>query len=211
MLARKVVTPEVTRKRKYHLTYISKCFYSGGVGAMRQGDYMVHVFLEKIKEINIPEGATSVDPMVVVESLGQKQYSTAKDDIGGVGEVAYNEHIFLEAKNVEKERAESGKVMLKLMDKGMFKDCLIGEFELDLSFIYLKKDHVMLHQWLALSNPHGDNWADISCYMKVSVSVSFTGDEQVEIKEQEEEPEGRHISSPLSIAVVTAELARLEE
>ena len=177
MLARKVKTAVVTRKRKSHLNFISKSFNSGGVGSMRQGDYMVHVFLEKIKEINIPEGATSVDPMVVVESLGQKQYSTAKDDIGGVGEVAYNEHIFLEAKNVEKERAESGKVMLKLMDKGMFKDCLIGEFELDLSFIYLKKDHVMLHQWLALSNPHGDNWADISCYMKVSVSVSCTGDE----------------------------------
>ena len=190
MLARKVKTAEVKRKRKSHYTFISNSFDSGGVGAMRQGDYMVHVFLEKIKEINIPEGATSVDPMVVVESLGQKQYSTAKDDIGGVGEVAYNEHIFLEAKNVEKERAESGKVMLKLMDKGMFKDCLIGEFELDLSFIYLKKDHVMLHQWLALSNPHGDNWADISCYMKVSVSVSCTGDEQVEIKEEEDEPEG---------------------
>tara|TARA_B110000285_G_C15081104_1_gene593561 strand:+ start:219 stop:764 length:546 start_codon:yes stop_codon:yes gene_type:complete len=156
---------------------------------MKAGDYMVHVFLEKVKEINIPEGATSVDPMVTVETLGQKQFSSAKDDVGGVGEVTYGEHIFLEAKNIDKEKAEGSKIVLKLMDKGMFKDCLIGEFEFDLSFIYLKKDHVMLHQWIALSNPHGDNWADISCYMKVSISVSVTGDEQVEIKEEEEEPE----------------------
>lgn len=112
---------------------------------MKSGDYMIHVFLEKVKEINIPKGATSVDPMVVVESLGQREYSSAKEDIGGVGEVVYSEHIFLEAKNIDKEKAESAKVMLKLMDKGMFKDCLIGEFELDLSFIYLKKDHVLLH------------------------------------------------------------------
>ena len=113
---------------------------------MKAGDYMVHVFLEKVKEINIPEGATSVDPMVTVETLGQKQFSSAKDDVGGVGEVTYGEHIFLEAKNIDKEKAEASKITLKLMDKGMFKDCLIGEFEFDLSFIYLKKDHVMLHQ-----------------------------------------------------------------
>jgi len=103
--------------------------------------------------------------MVVCESLGQKQFTTAKDDVGGVGEVSYNEHLFLEAKNVEKDKAESGKILIKLMDKGMFKDCLIGEFEFDMSFIYFKKDHVLLHQWLALSNPHGDDWAAISCYM----------------------------------------------
>ena len=95
----------------------------------------------------------------------------------------------MEAKNIEKDKAESTKIMIKLMDKGMFKDCLIGEFEFDLSFIYLKPDHVMLHQWIALSNPHGDNWADISCYMKLSISVSVTGDEQVEIKEELQEPE----------------------
>ena len=30
---------------------------------MRGGDYMIHVFVEKCKEINVPEGDT-VDPMV---------------------------------------------------------------------------------------------------------------------------------------------------
>ena len=52
---------------------------------MKGGDYMIHVFVEKIKEINVPDGGT-VDPMVVIEVLGQKKYSSAKDDIGGIGE-----------------------------------------------------------------------------------------------------------------------------
>ena len=41
----------------------------GGVSNMRSGDYMIHVFLEKVKEINVKEGET-VDPMFVIESLG---------------------------------------------------------------------------------------------------------------------------------------------
>jgi hypothetical protein len=39
---------------------------------MKKGDYLIHVYIEKVKEIQIPEGATSVDPMVVCESMGQK-------------------------------------------------------------------------------------------------------------------------------------------
>jgi len=37
---------------------------------MRAGDYMIHVFVEKIKEINMPKGCDTVDPMVQVECLG---------------------------------------------------------------------------------------------------------------------------------------------
>jgi hypothetical protein len=138
---------------------------------------MVHVFIEKAKEILLPDGRT-VDPIIVIECLGKKEYSTAKDDIGGAGEVTWNEHLFLEAKKVEKETAECGKILIKLMDKGIFKDVLIGEFEFDLSFIYFMKDHVMLHKWLALSNPHGGNFEAIAAYLKVSISVSCQGDEQ---------------------------------
>jgi molybdopterin biosynthesis enzyme len=46
------------------------------------------------------------------------------------------------------------------------------------------KDHMLLHQWLALSNPSGDNYSEIKAYLKVSISVVSTGDEQLEIKEE---------------------------
>lgn len=35
----------------------------GSAVAMRQGDYMIHMYLEKIKEINVKEGET-MDPMI---------------------------------------------------------------------------------------------------------------------------------------------------
>jgi hypothetical protein len=45
------------------------------------------------------------------------------------------------------------------MDKGFYKDVMIGSFDFDLSFIYFMKDHLMLHQWIALSNPNSDDYS----------------------------------------------------
>lgn len=63
------------------------------------------------------------------------------------------------------------------MDKGLFKDAMIGMFELDLSFIYLKDNHVLESKWLALNNPGAENFSEICGYAKVSISVCATGDE----------------------------------
>ena len=150
----------------------------GSAVAMRQGDYMIHMYLEKIKEINVKEGET-MDPMIQLECLGQKTFSSAKDDVGGIGEIIWDEHLFLEPKAVSPKDAEDAKIEIRLMDKGMFKDALIGQFDLDLTFVYLKPDHVLLHKWIALNNPNGDDYATIQAYVKVSVAVACTGDEQV--------------------------------
>jgi hypothetical protein len=40
---------------------------------------------------------------------------------------------------------EAAKIVVKLMDKGIFKDTMIGEYIFDLSAIYLRKDHLMEH------------------------------------------------------------------
>lgn len=148
----------------------------------KDADYCVHVFIEKSKEIKTAAGDT-VDPMFVIECLGLKEYSTAKDDIGGLSEIVWGEHIFLEPRGVDKRDAESGKITIRLMDKGLFKDALIGLYEFDLSYIYLKDKHVLEHKWLALNNPGADNFAEICGYVKVSISVAATGDEQVQIVE----------------------------
>lgn len=121
--------------------------------------------------------------MLVVESLGVKAYSSAKDNIGALSEVVYGEHLFLEARGVDRKQAEEAKICLKLVDKGMLKDKLIGQFDLDLSFVYLKDKHVMQHKWLALSNPNNEDYAKIQCYMKISVAVCCQGDEQVQLED----------------------------
>jgi len=69
---------------------------SSGLDALKRGDYMIHVFLEKVKEIKTEPGCT-VDPIFEVTCLNQKQYSSAKSKIGGISEVVYSEHLFLEA------------------------------------------------------------------------------------------------------------------
>ena len=50
-----------------------------------------------------------------------------------MSEVVYSEHLFLEAQNVEKNDAKEAKIVIKLSDKGLFKNTLIGLFEFDLS------------------------------------------------------------------------------
>ena len=39
-----------------------------GVGTMRQGDYMIHILLEKAKDLKCPDDST-VDPMLEVTCL----------------------------------------------------------------------------------------------------------------------------------------------
>ena len=69
--------------------------------------------------------------------------------------------MFLEPRGVDKLDADGAKISLKLVDKGFLKDALIGQFEFDMSYIYKRKDHVLLHKWLAFSNPNGKDYAKI--------------------------------------------------
>ena len=70
-------------------------------------------------------------------------YSSAKSKIGSLTEVIWSEHIFVEQKDVSIQQAEAGKILIKLLDKGLFKNETIGQFEFDLSYIYLMDKHAM--------------------------------------------------------------------
>lgn len=169
----------------------------GGVGEMRRGDYMIHIYLEKAKELKVPENET-IDPIFEITSLGQKAYSSAKNDIGGLGEVTWAEHIFIEAKDIEKKTAADGKILITLQDKGFFKNTMIGQYEFDLSYIYFMKQHLLLHKWLAFSNPNSENYSEITGYLKLSINVTCTGDESVPIDE-DDGPEDTNILMPPSL------------
>lgn len=117
--------------------------------------------------------------------MNQKKYTSAKDNIGSIGEVNWGEHLFLEPRNVEKQDAEEGKILIRLMDKGFLKDTMIGMFEFDLSYIYFMKDHAMQHKWIAFSNPNSENYSEITGYLKISISVACSGDEQIQLSEDD--------------------------
>ena len=80
-----------------------------------------------------------------------------------------------------KEDADEGKILIKILNKGFFKDDVIGVFEFDASFIYFLKDHTLWHQWLALSNPEGKDFNEITSYLKVSINITT-------MKSDEEKP-----------------------
>jgi hypothetical protein len=164
---------------------------------MKRGDYMVHIYLEKAKELKVPENDT-VDPIFEISCLGQKVYSTAKENIGGLGETVWSEHVFIEASNIEKKTAEEGKITITLQDKGFFKNSIIGLYEFDLSFIYFMKNHVMLHKWLAFSNPNSEDYSEVTGYLKLSINVTCTGDESVQI-EEDDGPEDTNVLMPPSL------------
>jgi hypothetical protein len=65
------------------------------------------------------------------------------------------------------------------MDKGYFKDAMIGAYEFDVAFIYFMEKHSLMHRWVALSNPASANFNEVSGYMKLSITIAATGDEQV--------------------------------
>lgn len=42
----------------------------------------------------------------------------------------------------------------------------------------------MFNQWIALSNPEGKDFNEITCYLKIAISVAGPGDEQVQLNDE---------------------------
>jgi len=98
------------------------------------------------------------------------------------------------------EDIESAKISIKLMDKGYFKDAIIGLYEFDIAYIYFMKEHSLMHTWLAMSNPSSESFNEVSAYMKLSITIAATGDEQVQITEDNAPETGEEkILTPASI------------
>ena len=136
---------------------------------------MIHVFIENARQIKVPVD-NPADGLIEVTVLGQKKYTSVKNDIGPTSKVAWNEHMFFEPKNLSQEDIESAKVQIRLMDKGFFKDAMIGQYDLDVPFIYFKDKHVMEHQWIAMNNTSSKQPNDVTAYLKLSVNVVAAGD-----------------------------------
>lgn len=128
---------------------------------MKRGDYMIHIYVEQAKNLKI-EADDVVDPIVEIKCMGQRKFTTAQEGINNSGVAIWNEHLFFEPKNKEVEELEQAKVEIKLMDKGYFKDALIGFYEFDLSYLYQMKDHVMMHKWIIMTNPESEEYGEVT-------------------------------------------------
>ncbi len=61
------------------------------------------------------------------------------------------------------------------------------------------QQHALMHKWLALSNPNSENFNEIAGYLKISITIAATGDEQVQIQEDDNENSEDAILMPTSI------------
>lgn len=60
----------------------------------------------------------------------------------------------------------------------------------------------MQHQWLALSNPEGKDFNEITGYLKISISIAGPGDDQVQLTDDPsglDKTDGDSILMPASI------------
>jgi hypothetical protein len=69
---------------------------------MKRGDYMIHIYVEQAKEINVKEGR-HINPIVEIKVLGQRKFTKALKGINNLSIANWSEHIFYEKKNVEEE------------------------------------------------------------------------------------------------------------
>jgi hypothetical protein len=48
---------------------------------------------------------------------------------------------------------EEAKISVRMLDKGYFKQALVGHYEFDISWVYFQPKKSILHKWIVLSNP----------------------------------------------------------
>jgi len=77
---------------------------------MKRGDYMIHVKIEQAKNLKLEDPSDKVDPIVQINCLGQRKFTSAQEDIGNTDIAIWDEHIFFEPKNKEVVELASAKV-----------------------------------------------------------------------------------------------------
>ena len=152
--------------------------------------------------------------MIVVETCEEKKYTAAKDGIavGSTAASHWKEHLFFEPRNIvskpflaefcsvllgliwhnltfilflqHSSKIEMETITIKVMNKGIFRDEMIGTYEFDMTTVYFKEKHAIQHQWIALFNPEGEDFSEITGNLKISIAVQGPGDEQVQLNDQ---------------------------
>lgn len=151
---------------------------------MKGGDYMIHVYIQSGK--NFKSGHDTICPMIQISCCGIEKYSASKSDVPTGTDIPldWSEHMFFEPRNQRKEDIEVATISIRVLNKGLFRDDLIGSYDFDITFVYFKDKHTIQHQWIALNNPESDDFSEISGYLKLSINVQGPGDEQVQLDDQ---------------------------
>lgn len=89
----------------------------------------------------------TISPLITVETCGEKKYTSSKDGVacGSTAMSNWKEHMFFEPRNVHSSKIETETISIKVMNKGIFRDELVGMYEFDLTQIFFKEKHTIQH------------------------------------------------------------------
>mgnify|MGYP002630424958 CR=1 FL=1 len=149
---------------------------------MVAGDYMIHVFLQKGKNFKTDDDKDTIDAICQIDTCSQIKYSEVHKGctLNNSKGQYFGEHFFIEAKKMSKDDISESNVTIKLLNKGLFRDKVIGIFDIDIANIYSMNDkHVLEHQWVALNNPDSETPNEIKAYLKVSINIQGPNDSSV--------------------------------
>ena len=98
----------------------------------------------------------------------------------------YNEHIYFDATDLSADTLDSSKILIEAFDYHNFsRKYYFGVHEFDFEYIYSKEKHCIKNLWIALANPEANDITKINGYLKLSISITSTEDEKVELTEEE--------------------------
>lgn len=108
---------------------------------MKAGDYTVHFLIQKAKDLEI-DAESVMNVIVEVEVTGGKKETTKVfNDVTNTTVVNFDSHVFVELMGKSVAELEQTKICIRLQEKGYFKNELIGQVEMDLTFIYNLENH----------------------------------------------------------------------
>lgn len=86
-----------------------------------------------------------IDPMIQVTCCDIKKYSASKSNVptGTDTPNDWSEHMFFEPRNQIKQEIEEATISIRVLNKGLFRDDLVGCYDFDITFVYFKDKHTI--------------------------------------------------------------------
>ena len=163
--------------------------------SMKAGDYMIHVFIQCGKGFKMDYGTDTFNAMVKVKCNQLEQFSKTKTDCPLRSETTqfWSEHLFLELKKREAADIQQDTIEISVQDKGLFRDKVVGSFEIDVAKVYgINNRHALEHQWVALCSTNSENPEEVKGFIKMSIAVHGPGDNTVRLGEDPEGDQHEH-------------------
>lgn len=136
------------------------------------GDYQIRVRIIEVRDLTPKDLNGLCDPVVSVECLGQRQHTVVRQKQLSC---VIDEYLYFNFKNLDKDTVQQGSIKVSVLDAdgpkfkktsgpGIFDD-MIGFFNVDIPYVYLKKDHEIHRRWVALVGDDKSNSDSIQGYL----------------------------------------------